>query len=59
MHPWHEVDLGTAAPELIPVIIEVPMGSKNKYELEKASGLLRVDRVLFSSVMNDHCRSRG
>jgi inorganic pyrophosphatase len=32
------------------VIIEVPMGSKNKYELDKHTGLLRLDRVLFSAV---------
>lgn len=51
MHPWHDVSLGDHAPELIPVVIEVPKGSKNKYELDKPSGLLRVDRVLFSSVV--------
>jgi inorganic pyrophosphatase len=50
MHPWHDVALGDRAPEIFPAIIEVPMGSKNKYELDKASGLIRVDRVLFSSV---------
>lgn len=50
MHPWHDVDLGDQVPYLIPVVIEVPKGSKNKYELDKKSGLLRVDRVLFSSV---------
>lgn len=50
MHPWHDVEVGDHAPELVPVIIEVPKGSKNKYELDKASGLLKVDRVLFSSV---------
>lgn len=50
MHPWHDVDIGEDAPSLVPVIIEVPKGSKNKYELDKASGLLKVDRVLFSSV---------
>jgi inorganic pyrophosphatase len=50
MHPWHDVEIGNQAPELVPVIIEVPQGSKNKYELDKASGLLKVDRVLFSSV---------
>ncbi len=48
MHPWHDVEPGT--PEKILVFIEVPRGSKNKYELHKASGLLKVDRVLFSSV---------
>jgi inorganic pyrophosphatase len=50
MHPWHDVILGPDVPELVPVVIEVPKGSKNKYELDKASGLLKVDRVLFSSV---------
>jgi inorganic pyrophosphatase len=50
MHPWHDVSLGDQSPDIIPVVIEVPQGSKNKYELDKASGLLRVDRVLFSSV---------
>jgi inorganic pyrophosphatase len=50
MHPWHDVDIGELAPELVPVIIEVPRGSKVKYELDKASGLMKVDRVLFSSV---------
>ncbi|HEU5163050.1 MAG TPA: inorganic diphosphatase [Thermoanaerobaculia bacterium] len=50
MHPWHDVILGPDVPELVPVVIEVPKGSKNKYELDKPSGLLKVDRVLFSSV---------
>lgn len=51
MHPWHDVSLGEGIPELIPVVIEVPKGSKNKYELDKASGMLKVDRVLFSSMV--------
>jgi inorganic pyrophosphatase len=51
MHPWHDtyIDdavLGTA----FPVIIEIPKGSKNKYELDKETGLLRLDRVLHSAV---------
>src|SRR6266571_2576211 len=50
MHPWHDVAVGERAPQLVPVIIEVPKGSKTKYELDKKSGLIRVDRVLFSSV---------
>ena len=50
MHPWHDVSLGDDLPALVPVVIEVPKGSKNKYELDKKSGLLKVDRVLFSSV---------
>lgn len=50
MHPWHEVELGKQVPDLVPAVIEVPKGSKTKYELDKKSGLLRVDRILFSSV---------
>src|SRR5262249_52023882 len=50
MHPWHDVPLGHKVPEIVPVIIEISRGSKVKYELDKASGLLRVDRVLFSAV---------
>jgi inorganic pyrophosphatase len=50
MHPWHDVGLGQRAPEIVPVVVEVPKGSKTKYELDKKSGLIRVDRILFSSV---------
>src|SRR3954451_19444086 len=50
MHPWHDVGLGQRVPDIVPVVVEVPKGSKTKYELDKRSGLIRVDRVLFSSV---------
>lgn len=50
MHPWHQVDIGEAAPAIVSAIIEVPKGSKIKYELDKKSGLIRMDRILFSSV---------
>ena len=51
MHPWHDCYLDEQSVErLFPVIIEVPQGSKNKYELDKETGLLRLDRVLFSAV---------
>jgi inorganic pyrophosphatase len=51
VHPWHEVPVDPAAiGERLPVIIEIPVGSKNKYELDKVSGLLMLDRVLYSSV---------
>ncbi|RYZ92861.1 MAG: inorganic diphosphatase [Proteobacteria bacterium] len=50
MHPWHDVSIGENAPEILTAIIEVPKGSKVKYELDKASGLIMVDRILFSSV---------
>ena len=50
MHPWHEVEVGDGAPDVVNAIIEVPKGSKSKYELDKKSGLIKLDRVLFSSV---------
>jgi len=49
-HPWHDVTPGAEIPAIVNCIIEIPKGSKGKYELEKASGLLMLDRVLFSSV---------
>jgi inorganic pyrophosphatase len=50
MNPWHNVDIGEGAPKTISAIIEIPKGSKIKYELDKKSGLIKVDRILFSSV---------
>jgi inorganic pyrophosphatase len=50
MHPWHEVEVGAEAPDIVPVVIEVPKGSKVKYELDKPSGLIKVDRILYSSM---------
>src|SRR5689334_5186806 len=51
MHPWHDCYVDDALVEAaFPVVIEVPNGSKNKYELDKETGLLRLDRVLYSAV---------
>ena len=51
-HPWHDVELppDEALDSSFPTIIEIPKGDKNKYELDKKTGLLKVDRVLFSAV---------
>jgi inorganic pyrophosphatase len=49
-HPWHDVELPRYVEDRIPAIIEIPVGSKVKYELDKKSGLLLVDRILFSAV---------
>lgn len=49
-NPFHSVSHGKSVPEIVDAIIEIPSGSKAKYELDKNSGLLRLDRVLFSSV---------
>src|SRR3977135_1381160 len=51
MHPWHDCYLDEHSVESsFPVVIEGPQGSKNKYELDKETGLLRLDRVLYSAV---------
>jgi len=50
-HAWHDVPLGPDCPDIVNGIIEIPAGSKVKYELDKDSGLIKVDRVLYSSVM--------
>ena len=50
-HPWHDVSIGDRAPEEVNALIEIPKGSKVKYELDKETGLLLVDRVLYSSVI--------
>jgi inorganic pyrophosphatase len=47
-HPWHDVPPGIAS--AFTAVVEIPMGSSNKYELDKASGLLKLDRVLHSAV---------
>jgi len=51
MHAWHDtyVDDSVVA-NAFPVVIEIPKGSTNKYELDKETGLLRLDRVLYSAV---------
>lgn len=53
-HPWHDLDIGKNAPEILNAVIEIPRGSKVKYELDKKTGLLHVDRVLYSSVVYPH-----
>jgi inorganic pyrophosphatase len=51
MHPWHDIPVDeTAIAEAFPVVVEIPKGSKNKYELDKHTGFLRLDRVLYSAV---------
>ncbi|MBS1644704.1 MAG: inorganic diphosphatase [Bacteroidetes bacterium] len=49
-NPWHSVSFGTQVPDLVNAIIEIPKGSRAKYELDKTTGLLKLDRVLYSSV---------
>ncbi|GAC1425996.1 MAG: inorganic diphosphatase [Flavisolibacter sp.] len=49
LHPWHAVSYGPNAPQMINALIEIPQGSRAKYEIDKASGLLKLDRVIYSS----------
>jgi inorganic pyrophosphatase len=49
-NPWHDVSPGDQLPEIVNGIIEIPKGTRAKYELDKESGLLKLDRVLYSSV---------
>ncbi len=50
MHPLHDIEVPAAIEEFFPAVIEIPKGSKLKYEIDKATGLLALDRVLYSSV---------
>src|SRR5262245_27520973 len=49
-HPWHDVTPGLKLPYEFMALIEIPRGSSIKYELDKTTGLLRVDRMLYSAV---------
>ncbi|MDB4947894.1 MAG: inorganic pyrophosphatase [Gemmatimonadetes bacterium] len=49
-HPWHDLPAGSAPPDDLNVVVEIPRGSRNKYELDKTTGMFRLDRVLYSSV---------
>jgi inorganic pyrophosphatase len=48
-HPWHGVPHGPNAPRNVNAVIEIPQGSRCKYEIDKDSGLLKLDRVIYSS----------
>ncbi|KQK00934.1 soluble inorganic pyrophosphatase isoform X2 [Brachypodium distachyon] len=53
-HPWHDLEIGPGAPAVFNCVVEIPRGSKVKYELDKSTGLIKVDRVLYSSVVYPH-----
>jgi inorganic pyrophosphatase len=48
-HPWHGVSPGDKAPATVNALIEIPQGSRSKYEVDKDTGLLKLDRVIYSS----------
>ena len=49
MNIWHDINPKRITPELFDAVVEITSGSKNKYELDKETGLLRLDRILYTS----------
>ncbi len=49
LHPWHGAHFGEDAPKIVNAMIEIPQGSKSKYEIDKKTGLLKLDRIIYSS----------
>lgn len=49
-NPWHRVSVGENAPDIVNGIIEIPKNTRAKYELDKETGLLKMDRVLYSAM---------
>jgi len=49
MDLWHDVTIGEKAPEEFTTIVEIPKGSSNKYEIDKETGLIALDRANYSS----------
>ena len=49
LHPWHGAHYGDNAPRVVNGLIEIPQGSRAKYEIDKKTGLLKLDRVIYSS----------
>ena len=50
MHPVHDIEVPDDIKAFVPTVIEIPRGSHTKYEVDKPTGLLRLDRVLYSAV---------
>jgi inorganic pyrophosphatase len=50
LHPWHETAIGQNPPEFVNGLIEIPKGSRAKYEVDKESGLIKLDRVIYASM---------
>ncbi|HWZ58877.1 MAG TPA: inorganic diphosphatase [Gemmatimonadaceae bacterium] len=50
INPWHDLAVGKDTPREVSAVIEIPNGSRNKYELDKETGVFSLDRVLYSAV---------
>ncbi|CAI0417804.1 unnamed protein product [Linum tenue] len=53
-HPWHDLEIGNATHIVYKQVVEITKGSKVKYELDKKTGMIKVDRILYSSVVYPH-----
>ena len=51
LHPWHGAHYGDKAPKTVNGLIEIPQGSRTKYEIDKTTGLLKLDRIIYSSFL--------
>ena len=49
LHPWHGAHYGDNSPQTVNGLIEIPQGSRTKYEIDKTTGLLKLDRIIYSS----------
>lgn len=50
-NPWKDIKIGKDAPKIVNAVVEIPFGSRNKYELDKETGMIKLDRVIYSSVL--------
>ena len=55
VHPWHGVSFGEHAPRVVNAIIEIPQGSRCKYEIDKPTGLLKLDRNMHYHHTTQYC----
>ena len=49
MNIWHDIDPAEITPEKFTGVIEIPKGSKCKYEMDKKTGICRLDRILYTA----------
>ncbi|MDT8442937.1 MAG: hypothetical protein RQ722_01500 [Desulfuromonadales bacterium] len=56
MHPWHDIEVDSdQIYDRFPAVIEIPTGPKNKYELDKPSGMLKLDRLYRREIEPERC----
>ena len=49
MNVWHDIDARRITPERFIAVVEITKGGKQKYEMDKETGALRLDRILYTS----------